>query len=103
MEFGSVNPHPHPYPDPAQVADAFEHGSPLPREAEPKVGPTLTPTPPPVQLTVPTGDDGQLMSSASSAWPVLWLSTNAVQLAVPIGDDGQLMSLRLRWPAHPMT
>ena len=42
-----------------------------------------------VQLTVPIGDDGQLMS-----WPppVLWLSTHAVQLTVPIGDDGQLMS-----------
>ena len=24
--------------------------------------------------------------------PVLWLSTNAVQLTVPIGEDGQLMS-----------
>ena len=29
----------------------------------------------------------------SGGWPVLWLSTNAVQLAVPIGDDGQLMSV----------
>ena len=28
--------------------------------------------------------------------PVLWLSTDAVQLAVPIGDDGQLMSGHLR-------
>ena len=45
-----------------------------------------------VQLTVPIGDDGQLMSSASSAWPVLWLSTHAVQLTVPMGDEGQLMS-----------
>ena len=42
-----------------------------------------------VQLTVPIGDDGQLMSGGP---PVLWLSTNAVQLTVPIGDDGQLMS-----------
>ena len=52
-------------------------------------------TPPyrrPVQLAVPIGDDGQLMSGASSGWPVLWLSTHAVQLTVPIGDDGQLMS-----------
>ena len=32
------------------------------------------------------------MSRASGARPVLWLSTNAVQLTVPIGDDGQLMS-----------
>ena len=42
-----------------------------------------------VPLTGPTGDDGQRMSGASGAWPVLWLSTNAVQLTVPIGDDGQ--------------
>ena len=42
-----------------------------------------------VQLTVPIGDDGQLMSYS---WPVLWLSTDAVQLTVPVGDDGQLMS-----------
>ena len=42
-----------------------------------------------VQLTVPIGDDGQLMSGGP---PVLWLSTNAVQLTAPIGDDGQLMS-----------
>ena len=45
-----------------------------------------------IQLAVPIGDDGQLMSSTSCARPVLWLSTDAVQLAVPIGDDGQLMS-----------
>ena len=45
-----------------------------------------------VQLPVPIGDNGQLMSSG---WPVLWLSTNAI-LAVPIGDDGQLMSSA--WP-----
>ena len=43
-----------------------------------------------VLLTVPIGDDGQLMSGG---WPVLWLSTNAIQLTVPIGDDGQLMTL----------
>ena len=58
-----------------------------------------------VQLTVPIGDDGQLMSGgsgASGAWPVLWLSTNAVQLTVPIGDDGQLMSVSPLWPARPM-
>ena len=43
-----------------------------------------------VQLTVPIGDDGQLMSGD---WPVLWLCTYyAVQLTVPVGDDGQLMS-----------
>ena len=48
-----------------------------------------------VQLTVPIGDDGQLMSNR---WPVLWLSTNAVQLTVPIGDDGQLMSGPLARP-----
>ena len=42
-----------------------------------------------MQLTVPVGDDGQLMSGGP---PVLWLSTHAVQLTVPIGDDGQLMS-----------
>ena len=41
------------------------------------------------ELAVPIGDDGVLMSSA---WPVLWLSTNAVQLTTPVGDDGQLMS-----------
>ena len=52
-----------------------------------------------VQLTVPIGDDSQLMSGASGAWPVLWLSTDAVQLTVPIGDDGQLMSFS---PARPM-
>ena len=46
-----------------------------------------------VQLTVPIGDDGQLMSCG---WPVLWLSTHAVQLTVPKGDDGQLMSCG--WP-----
>ena len=34
----------------------------------------------PVQPAAPLGDDGQLMSGASSAWPVLWLSTNAVRL-----------------------
>ena len=45
-----------------------------------------------VQLTVPIGDDGQLMSGGSGGWPVLWLSTNAVQLTAPIGGDGQLMS-----------
>ena len=45
-----------------------------------------------VQLTVPIGDDGQLMFGASGGRPVLWLSTHAVQLTVPIGDDGQLMS-----------
>ena len=33
------------------------------------------------ELTVPVGDDGQLMSGGS---PVLWLSTYAVQLTVPI-------------------
>ena len=46
-----------------------------------------------VQLTVPIGDDGQLMSGASGASggpPVPWL--NAIQLTVSIGDDGQLMS-----------
>ena len=32
------------------------------------------------------------MSGGSGGPPVLWLSTNAVQLTVPIGDDGQLMS-----------
>ena len=42
-----------------------------------------------VQLTVPIGGDGQLMSAAS---PGLWLRTNAVQMTVPIGGDGQLMS-----------
>ena len=49
-----------------------------------------------VQLTVPTGDDGQLMSGVP---PVLWLSTNAVQLTVPICDDGQLMpgALPVQW------
>ena len=51
------------------------------------------------QLTVPIGDDGQLMSGGP---PVLWLSTNAVQLTIPIGDDGQLMSAPLRRPARPM-
>ena len=48
-----------------------------------------------VQLTVPIGDDGQLMSGGSGGsggWPVLWPTTNAVQLTVSIGDDGQLMS-----------
>ena len=45
-----------------------------------------------MQLTVPTGDDGQLMSCRSGGPPVLWLGTNAVELTVPIGDDGQLMS-----------
>ena len=42
-----------------------------------------------LQLTVPTGDGGQLMSDAP---PVLWLSTNAVQLTVPVGDNSQQMS-----------
>ena len=31
-------------------------------------------------------------SSSSSSSAFLWLSTSAVQLTVPIGDDGQLMS-----------
>ena len=39
-----------------------------------------------VQLTVPIGNDGQLMSGAP---PILWPSTHAVQLAVPMGDDGR--------------
>ena len=51
-----------------------------------------------VQLTVPIGDDDQLMSGGP---PVLWLSTNTVQLTVPIGDDDQLMSCWLLWPAPP--
>ena len=34
--------------------------------------------------------------------PVLWLNTNALQLTVPIGDDGQLMSGAPRWQAPPM-
>jgi len=42
-----------------------------------------------VQLTVPVGRDGQLLSDLPL---VLWLSTNAVQLTVPVGGDGQLMS-----------
>ena len=45
-----------------------------------------------VQLTVPIGDDGQLMSGRSWGPPVLWISKHAVQLTVPTGDDGQLMS-----------
>ena len=32
------------------------------------------------------------MSDLSSVPPILWLSLNAVQLTVPVGDDGQLMS-----------
>ena len=32
-----------------------------------------------VQLTVPIGDDGQLMSSTSGGPPVLWLRKNAIQ------------------------
>jgi len=44
------------------------------------------------QLTMPTYDGGQLMSGASGAPLVLWLSTKkAVQVSMPIGDDGQLM------------
>ena len=35
-----------------------------------------------VQLTVPMGDDGQLMSSSSCGRPVLWHSTNAVPSSV---------------------
>ena len=30
-------------------------------------------------------------------------STHAVQLTVPAGDDSQLMSSSLRWPAYPMS
>ena len=33
-----------------------------------------------------------LLCSLSSASSVLWLRTDAVQLAVPVGDDGLLMS-----------
>ena len=33
-----------------------------------------------VQLTVPVGDDGQLLSCTSGGPPVLWLGTNAVQV-----------------------
>ena len=55
-----------------------------------------------VQLTVPIGDDGPLMSCTSGGWPVLWLSTTAVQLTVPTGDDGQLMSFSLLRLARPM-
>ena len=47
------------------------------------LAPPLPPLPPPpVQLTAPIGDDGQLMSSASFPWPVLWLSTSAVQFVL---------------------
>ena len=44
----------------------------------------------------------RLLCFLSSASPVLWLSTDAVQLNVPIGDDGQLMSFSLLAPARPM-
>ena len=49
---------------------------------------TLLPHSPParpmtnaVQLTVPVGDDGQLMSCP---WPVLWLSTNCSTADIPV-------------------
>ena len=55
-----------------------------------------------VQLAVPLGDDGQLMSGGSGGprgrpAHVQWLwcpmaECNTVQLAIPIGDDCQLMS-----------
>ena len=34
----------------------------------------------PVELTVPIGDDGQMMSGASGARPVLWLRTTAMHV-----------------------
>ena len=67
--------------------------------------PLLPPPPPPppplpllcflssaVLVTVPIGDDRQLMSCGSGLPPVLWLSTNAGQLTIPMGDALQLMS-----------
>ena len=38
----------------------------------------------------------------SLPWPVLRLRTNAVQLTVPLGDHGQLMSLSLPPPSRLM-
>lgn len=47
-----------------------------------------------VLLIVPSGEDGQLMSSLACLPLFLWLSANRVQLTAPIGDDDhQLMSV----------